>query len=98
MKVLDSAERAAGESLPRQAGGNESVLEGTYRLLNNEHFAPETVVGVHQDRTVDRAQAFEVLVVSHDATTLEFQRGPGSALRARTGVVRSLLVSDVALG
>jgi hypothetical protein len=82
MKVLDSAERAAGESLPRQAGGNLSVLEGTYRLLSNEHFAPEAVLGAHQDRTVERVQAFEVVVVSHDTTTLEFQ---GETMRAGLG-------------
>ncbi|MEY4579997.1 MAG: hypothetical protein RL701_4700 [Pseudomonadota bacterium] len=82
MKVLDSADRAAGESLPRQAGGNESLLEGTYRLLSNGNVTPESILGAHQDRTADRARALQTVVVAHDTTTLEFQ---GEKLRDGLG-------------
>jgi hypothetical protein len=82
MMVLDSAVRRAGDSLPDQADGNLSVLEGTYRLLNNEHVTPEAVLAAHQDKTVERAQAFETIVVAHDTTALEFQ---GETLREGLG-------------
>jgi hypothetical protein len=73
MTVLDSGVRAAGESLPKQASGNLSALEGTYRLLGNEHIEPEELLAEHQDRTAERAQQFDEIIVSHDTTSLEFK-------------------------
>jgi hypothetical protein len=73
MTVLDSAVRAAGESLPQQSGGNASVLEGTYRLLGNENVEPEQVLAAHQDRTAERAGQFDEVVVPYDTTSFEFK-------------------------
>jgi hypothetical protein len=73
MKVFDSAVRCAGESLPRQAGVNSSELEATYRLLGNENIEPEQVLAAHQDRTAERAVAFDEVVVAHDTTSFEFK-------------------------
>jgi IS4 transposase len=84
MTVVDSAARAAGESLPEQSGGNLSVLEGTYRLLANENIAPEQILGAHQQRTAKRAQAFEEVVVSHDTTSFEFK---GESTRKGLGLM-----------
>jgi hypothetical protein len=72
MKILDSAEQAVGLSLPKQAGGDEAALEGTYRLLGNEQVAPEAILQAHQEATVRRAQQHEFIVVPHDTTTFAF--------------------------
>jgi Transposase DDE domain/Transposase DNA-binding len=72
MKVSDLAERAAGGSLPKQANGDASVLEGTYRLLSNEHIDPEAILNAHHDCTVERASELDEVVVAHDTTALRF--------------------------
>lgn len=73
MKVADMAARASDVSLPKQAGGNASVLEGTYRLVGNEFVEPEAVLEAHQDCTVERAAQFAEVVVAHDTTSFEFK-------------------------
>jgi hypothetical protein len=73
MKVADMAARAADVSLPKQAGGNASVLEGTYRLLGNEFIEPEAILEAHQRCTVERAAHFTEVVVAHDTTSFEFK-------------------------
>jgi hypothetical protein len=73
MTIVDSAVRAAGQSLPKQSGGNASVLEGTYRLLGNENIEPEQVLAAHQERTVERSCKFDEVVIAHDTTSFEFK-------------------------
>jgi hypothetical protein len=73
MKIADMAAGSAGASLPVQAGGNPSVLEGTYRLLGNEFVEPEAVLEAHQDCTVARAAQFDEVVVAHDTTSFQFK-------------------------
>jgi hypothetical protein len=73
MKIADMAARASGMSLPKQAGGNASVLEGTYRLLGNDSVQPEAVLEAHQGCTVERASQLAEVVVAHDTTSFEFK-------------------------
>jgi hypothetical protein len=73
MKIADMAAQSASASLPIQAGGNPSVLEGTYRLLGNEFVEPEAILEAHQDCTVERAALFGEIVVAHDTTSFEFK-------------------------
>jgi len=73
MKIAAMAEAAAGASLPAQAGGNDSVLEGTYRFFGNPEIEPESVLEAHQRCTVERASQFDYIVVPHDTTSLEFK-------------------------
>jgi Transposase DDE domain/Transposase DNA-binding len=73
MKVADMAMGSPGASLLQQAGGDISVVEGTYRLFGSEMFGPEEVLAAHQERTADRAEAFDEVVVSHDTTSFEFK-------------------------
>src|SRR3954468_5223787 len=73
MKVSELAERAAGQSLPKQADGNASVLEGTYRLLGNEHIEPEAILEAHHGCTVERASELGEIVVAHDTTSMQFK-------------------------
>ena len=73
MKIADMAARASELSLPRQAGGNASVLEGTYRLLGNEFVEPEAILEAHQGCTVERASGLAEVVVAHDTTSFEFK-------------------------
>jgi hypothetical protein len=73
VKVSELAERAAGASLPKQAEGNASVLEGTYRLLGNEHIEPEAILESHHRCTVERAAEHQEIVVSHDTTSMQFK-------------------------
>jgi len=71
--VAGMAEVAAGASLPGQAGGNNSELEGTYRFFNNEAVEPEAVLAAHQQCTVERASRFDEIVVPYDTTSFEFK-------------------------
>lgn len=73
MKIADMAARASDVSLPKQAGGNASVLEGTYRLLGNEFIEPEAILESHQGCAVERAAEFAEIVVAHDTTSFEFK-------------------------
>lgn len=84
MMVADSAVRAAGESLPKQAGGDPSVLEGTYRLLGNDKIEPEQILAAHQERTAERASRFDEVVVCHDTTSFEFK---GESAREGLGLM-----------
>jgi hypothetical protein len=73
MKIAGMAEVAAGASLPSQAGGNDSVLEGTYRFFGNLEVEPEAVLDAHQRCTVERASQFDEIVVPYDSTSFEFK-------------------------
>jgi hypothetical protein len=90
-KILDSANIRAGESLPNQADGDESALEGTYRALNNERIVPEWVLDAHQRRTADRASEHPVIIVPHDTTSFVFggeakREGLGPVCEAKQGM------------
>jgi hypothetical protein len=73
MRIASMAEAAAGASLPSQAGGYDSVLEGTYRFFGNPEVEPEAVLGAHQRCTVERASRFDEIVVPYDTTSFEFK-------------------------
>ena len=71
-KILDSAERTSGLSLPKQLGGDDAALEATYRWLNNEQIDPQAVLEAHQQATAGRARQHDHVVTVHDTTTFTF--------------------------
>jgi hypothetical protein len=83
-QIVDSAARSPSSSLPVQAG-SDGALEGTYRLLSNEHVEAADVLAAHVERTVDRAAASGTVLVIHDTTTFEFS---GEVQREGLGPLR----------
>jgi len=83
-RIVDSAARAPSSSLPEQAG-SDGALEGTYRLLSNEHVDAADVLAAHVERTIDRVAAVGTVLVIHDTTTFEFS---GEVKREGLGPLR----------
>jgi len=72
LALLEKLAKHPSQSLPRLLE-TESALEGTYRLLNNEHFDFDDLLQQHREMTIARAlQAGEVLVL-HDTSTCSFE-------------------------
>lgn len=72
---LGSVARALAEnpslSLPK-AIGNDSALEGAYRLMNNKAVKPAEVLRPHVEKTVERAAASGSVYVVSDSTEVRF--------------------------
>ena len=72
-----SALRAQPDVSYPDALGNESDLEGFYRLLGNETVTPEAILTPHRRATMKRAAASTCTLVIHDST--DIAHGSGKA-------------------
>lgn len=69
--VARAMEAEPSLSLPK-ALGNDSALEGAYRLLNNKAVTPAAVLRPHVEKTVERAVAAGSVYVVSDSTEVRF--------------------------
>src|SRR5947207_66669 len=84
-EVAEALGRNPALSFPKALGG-DAALEGTYRLLSNEHVTADAILRPHVRATAERAKAFEEVTVVHDTSAFSF-RGVGT--RAELGRVSS---------
>jgi Transposase DNA-binding/Transposase DDE domain len=74
--LVDSLAGAPEMSFPEAGGGDDSVLEGTYRFLNNPRVTPERILAPHYVATRVRAEAVKTVLVPHDTTEFSFGNVP----------------------
>jgi hypothetical protein len=68
------------------AAGSDSVLEATYRFLNNTAVTPERILEPHLEATRRRIRDAGRVVVAHDTTEFVFRReGMGALGEGRVG-------------
>lgn len=63
------------------AMGDEAGREGYYRLMRNEAIDHFDLIAPHLDRTAQRSEALDVVVVAHDTTTFAFDVRDGEVTR-----------------
>lgn len=74
LRMVAAMAKRPQDSLPASLGTN-AELEGAYRLLNSEHVEYDDLLAEHRDRTIERAQQAEEVLVLHDTTTCTFEHG-----------------------
>lgn len=80
--MVRAMESAPGDSLVEQAGG-VAALEATYRFLSNKRATAEAILDGHSVKTVQRAAAYDSVLVVHDTTEFRF-----GGVKQRSGLGR----------
>lgn len=62
------------------AMGTSAELEGCYRIVNNGRVTFEALLGAHADKTRERAEAAQKVLVIHDTTPCSFPHGDGEEI------------------
>jgi hypothetical protein len=83
--IARAMELAPGDSLVEQSG-NVAALEATYRFLSNPRVSSAAIFDAHAKKTVERASAYDSVLVIHDTT--EFRFG-GAKERSGLGRINS---------
>jgi hypothetical protein len=70
-QVVAKVARRPTASMP-VALGREAEVQGAYRLMNNEHVSFEALLDAHSDKTRQRAETAQRVLVVHDTTDCSF--------------------------
>src|SRR5213078_3585463 len=52
--------------------GDDGASKAAYRFMNNENVTPEAIRASHQDKTVERARGYKVVLAIQDTTSLNY--------------------------
>jgi len=72
LKMVAALARHPDQTLP-EALGEDTPLQGAYRLLNNEDVDFDDLLEIHREQTVVRAEQAREVLVLHDTTTCRFE-------------------------
>lgn len=100
--VAEQAATLSGESIAKTCNGVDAQLEGTYRLLRNEHVIPAHIRRAGFQCTAKKAGDFDEILAIEDTTSLSYKHSVAEALgklgqpsdKARGWWVHSTLLLD----
>ena len=75
-KVVEALSRAPDKSYPATFG-NDSQLEGFYRLIRNSALSVEQVLSPHREQTAERSRQLGEVLVLHDTSEMSWSLRDG---------------------